>query len=62
MLEEKIGEIDFAYIKKIMRSHYTGSNYDPVRGSMKDICMHAGGLTRPSQTAGSLIVLLYEDL
>jgi len=61
-LEEKIGEIDFTYIKKIMRSHYTDLDYTPVRGSMKDICMHAGGTTRPSQTAGSLIVLLYEDL
>jgi len=36
-LEEKIGEIDFTYIKKIMRSHYTDLDYTPVRGSMKDI-------------------------
>ena len=62
MLEEKAGEIDFSYFKKILRSHHSDPHYNPVKGSMRDICMHAGGLTRPSQTTGSLIALLYDDL
>ncbi|RLE70917.1 MAG: peptidase U34 [Thermoprotei archaeon] len=61
MLEEKIGKIDLEYVKEIMRSHHTDPDYYPPKGSMRDICMHAGGLTRPSQTAASYIGQLYPD-
>lgn len=59
-LEANKGEIDFWKVSELMRSHAEGKGYSPVRGSMRDICMHAGGLTRPSQTANSMIALLYE--
>jgi len=39
---------------EILRSH-SSEPYSPEKGSMKDICMHYGGLTRPSQTASSQI-------
>lgn len=39
MLEEKKGEIDFNYIKLIMRRHVTDPNYHPPYGLMKNICM-----------------------
>ncbi|RLF04941.1 MAG: hypothetical protein DRK00_05600 [Thermoprotei archaeon] len=60
MLEERRGDIDVAYVMKIMRSHHTDPNFEPPKGSMRDICMHAGGVTRPSQTAGSQVSALYE--
>jgi len=53
------GSIDFFFIAGLLRSH-SFEPYDPCRGSMRDVCMHAGGLTRPSQTACSLIALLYD--
>jgi len=55
LLRERAGQLDFRYFAKILRSHVDGDKWEPSRGSMKDICMHAGGLTRPSQTAGSYI-------
>lgn len=58
-LEEAKGSIDFFLITGLLRSH-SFEPYDPCRGSMRDVCMHAGGLTRPSQTACSLVALLYE--
>lgn len=59
-LERRRGGIDFFVAADIMRSHSFEEGYSPAKGSMKDICMHAGGLTRPSQTAGSMIAVLYE--
>jgi len=38
----------------ILRFHHKQPYY-PWKGSMKDVCMHYGGLTRPSQTASSQI-------
>jgi len=61
MLEERKGEIDLGYVKNIMRSHYTDPDYYPPKGSMRDICMHAGGLARPCQTVASYIGQLYPD-
>jgi len=61
-LREKIGEIDVPYVMSIMRSHHRDPDFTPSRGSMRDVCMHAGGITRPSQTAGSYIGVLYPDL
>lgn len=59
-LEQKKGEIDVFFIKDIMRSHVLGESFTPSKGSMRDICMHAGILTRPSQTAASYIGQLFE--
>jgi len=59
LLEQKTGEIDARFIKNIMRSHRLGENFTPAKGSMRDICMHAGVLTRPSQTAASYIGQLF---
>ncbi|MGC8835470.1 MAG: C69 family dipeptidase [Infirmifilum sp.] len=59
-LEAHKGSIDFVGVSRLLRSHTVNANYSPIRGSMRDICMHAGGPTRPSQTANSMIALLYE--
>ncbi|MGC8932929.1 MAG: C69 family dipeptidase [Candidatus Methanodesulfokora sp.] len=53
-LEEKEGEITLEYMMGILRSH-SFEPYSPQKGSMRDICMHYGGLARPSQTASSQI-------
>ncbi len=39
---------------ELLRAH-SFEPYRPEKGSMKDICMHYGGLTRPSQTASSQV-------
>jgi len=53
-LKENEGKITLEYMMEILRSH-SFESYSPEKGSMKDICMHYGGLTRPSQTASSQI-------
>lgn len=53
-LKEKEGEITLEYMMEILRSH-SFEPYSPEKGSMRDICMHYGGLTRPSQTASSQV-------
>ncbi len=54
-----------SHIPRIHLSHLTGllrlhenEPYRPWKGSNKDICMHYGGLTRPSHTASSMIAVL----
>jgi len=59
-LEQRIGEIDLALVKSIMKSHRLGEKFIPAKGSMRDVCMHAGILTRPSQTSASYIGQLFE--
>ncbi len=59
-LEEKEGEINFEYVMKILRSHQM-EPFSPEKGSMRDVCMHFGGLTRPSQTSSSQISELDEE-
>lgn len=59
-LEGARGQVDLSFAMSLMRSHSFEEGYSPARGSMRDICMHAGGLTRPSQTAASMVALLYE--
>ncbi|MEM0382069.1 MAG: C69 family dipeptidase [Nitrososphaerota archaeon] len=59
-LREKEGEITIEYMMSILRSHST-EPYLPHKGSMRDICMHYGGLTRPSQTASSQVSELSEN-
>lgn len=58
-LKGKEGEITLEDIIRILQSH-RDSPYEPRGGSMRDICMHYGGLTRPSQTASSQISMLFE--
>ncbi|HIH71810.1 MAG: Peptidase U34, dipeptidase [Thermococcales archaeon 44_46] len=60
-LKEREGEITFEYMIEILRSH-SFEPYSPEKGSMRDICMHYGGLTRPSQTASSQISELGRDV
>jgi dipeptidase len=59
-LKEKEGEISLEYMMEILRSHQV-EPFNPEKGSMRDICMHFGGLTRPSQTASSQISELTEN-
>lgn len=61
-LDQKIGVIDVHLVKDIMRSHMLGKEFTPAKGSMRDICMHAGPITRPSQTASSYIGQLFEKV
>ncbi|RLF88373.1 peptidase U34 [Thermococci archaeon] len=60
-LREAEGEITLEYMMEILRSHQR-EPFEPANGSMKDICMHYGGLTRPSQTASSQISELRKSL
>ncbi len=53
-LKEKEGEINLEYLMGILRSHQV-EPFSPEKGSMRDVCMHFGGLTRPSQTSSSQI-------
>ncbi|NJE76338.1 C69 family dipeptidase [Thermococcus sp. ES12] len=53
-LREREGEITLEYMMYLLRSH-SFEPYRPEKGSMRDICMHYGGLTRPSQTASSQV-------
>jgi len=59
-LKEKEGQINLEYMMHLLRSHHK-EPFKPSKGSMKDICMHYGGLTRPSQTASSQISVLTKD-
>ncbi|WP_456454274.1 carcinine hydrolase/isopenicillin-N N-acyltransferase family protein [Thermococcus sp.] len=60
-LKEREGEITLEYMMSLLRSH-SFEPYRPERGSMKDVCMHYGGLTRPSQTASSQVSELGKGL
>jgi dipeptidase len=41
----------------ILRSHHRGET-DPARTGMQSLCMHAAGITTPSQTTGSMVAEL----
>ncbi len=56
-LQEHKGEITVEGIMGLLRSHRS-ADFSPQKGSMRDVCMHYGGLTRPSQTASSQISVL----
>ncbi len=42
---------------QILRSHYHDET-DPARTGMKSLCVHASGMTTPSQTTGSMVAEL----
>ncbi len=52
-------EPGFADLARHLRTHARGD--DPLRGSNRDICMHAAGPIRRSQTTGSLVAWLRPD-
>jgi len=56
-LIKKRGMLEIEDFLKILRSH-SKEPYIPAKGSMSDICMHYGGLLRPSQTASSAIFII----
>lgn len=58
LLKKRLGNIDTKYMMEILRQHDDKNNKSPfVRGSMNDICMHAGGIIS-SQTTGSMVAEL----
>jgi secernin len=59
-LSGKKGDLTVWDFIDILRSHSI-KPYHPAKGSMRDICMHYGGLLRPSQTASSMIAILKGD-
>jgi len=58
MFSEKTAS--FASLAASLRQH---ASHSPQfsRHSNRDVCMHAGGISRPSQTCGSMIVCLRKD-
>jgi dipeptidase len=60
MMKERTGEITVKYMMNILRSHSI-EPYEPAKGSMRDVCMHYGGITRPSQTASSQVSEISDD-
>lgn len=48
--------VSLSLLASILRAHNKGDGFGG--GSNRDICMHAGGLLRPSQTTGSMVVKL----
>lgn len=60
LLKKNSGNIDAKYMMEILRQHDDKNNKSPFeRGSMNDICMHAGGIIS-SQTTGSMVAELNE--
>lgn len=54
LLKKRAGNIDLKYMMEILRQHDDKNKKPPFeRGSMNDICMHAGGIIS-SQTTGSM--------
>jgi dipeptidase len=53
-LKEKQGEISLEFMIEMLQSHQK-EPFKPQNGSTRDVCMHYGGLTRPSQVASSQI-------
>lgn len=58
-LREKMGSLDVADMKAVLRSHGGKADVEDFRnGSMECVCMHAGGGLITSQTTGSFVVQL----
>ncbi len=54
------GEMTVAHMMEMLRSHVDG-HIEPRTGSNRDVCMHAGGFIRRSQTCGSMVSRLSDD-
>ncbi|RJP43065.1 MAG: peptidase family C69 [Desulfobacteraceae bacterium] len=52
--------INVAHMMEMLRSHSPGHT-EPRNGSNGDVCMHAGGFIRRSQTCGSMVSKLSKD-
>ncbi|AWL08254.1 Secernin-1 [Aquirufa nivalisilvae] len=46
---------------RILRSHRIKDDFEPNRGDMGNICLHAQGILTPSQTTGSMVVELRDE-
>jgi dipeptidase len=58
----RTGALDAAGAMTILRSHGDqgeGPRFDPSSANMGSLCLHATGLTTPSQTTGSLVAELH---
>ena len=54
------GAVTVAHMMEMLRSHSPGHT-EPRKGSNGDVCMHAGGFIRRSQTCGSMVSKLSKD-
>ncbi|MBX7056647.1 MAG: C69 family dipeptidase [Leptospirales bacterium] len=59
----RTGRFQLSDALQILRSHgeIDPNNFDPATGDMGHLCLHASGLTTPSQTTGSLAAELRPD-
>ena len=60
------GQLDVAGMLRILRSHGEGDHknlqaFHPAEQGMQSLCLHASGMTAPSQTTGSLVAELPGD-
>ena len=50
------GQIGPKQMMEILKSHHpTGEDFHPKKASAASVCMHATGLTNPSETTGSMV-------
>jgi dipeptidase len=54
------GEMTVAHMTEMLRIHSSGHT-EPRNGANSDVCMHAGGFIRRSQTCGSMVSKLSQD-
>lgn len=61
--EKASGRLDAAGAMAILRSHgdHDAKGFHPARSDMASLCLHATGLTTPSQTTGSMVAELRAD-
>ena len=54
LIHDDAERFDESAAKRLLRTHNT-THHIPTGGNSGDVCMHAGGLLSPDQTAGSMI-------
>lgn len=59
--QESMGSFTVKDAFAILRSHRNDANFEPQKGTMGNICLHATGLFTPSQTTGSMVVELRKN-
>lgn len=55
-------KIELFQVFQILRSHNIETNFHPCNSKMDSLCLHASGLLTPSQTTGSMVVELDQNL